>query len=329
MAAETQAVQLMFKGFMKGHADWVSCLATSAKNPDMIVSGSRDKTLIVWQLTREQGTYGFPKKVLEGHQHIVSDCVISMDGQFGLSSSWDKTLKLWNLSTGQCTRTFQQHTADVMSVAFSLDNRQIVSAGRDKNIMLWNTLGECKYKIEQDGHNATVSKVRISPSQKTPIFVSGGWDKTVKLWNLTNCAHQKTFEGHKNIVTEVALSPDGSLCASADKDGMIMLWNIQKAQLAYSLNAGEAVNCLAFSPSRYWLCAATKSAIKIYNLRTNECIVDLVPEAKNKPVEGEKKPKKEKRPACCSLAWSADGSTLFSGYTDGVIRVWSVMSKSK
>ena len=43
MAAETQAVQLMFKGFMKGHGDWVSCIATSAKNPDMIVSGSRGK----------------------------------------------------------------------------------------------------------------------------------------------------------------------------------------------------------------------------------------------------------------------------------------------
>ena len=51
-------------------------------------------------------------------------------------------------SSGTTTRRFVGHTKDVMSVAFSADNRQIVSGSRDHSIKLWNTLGVCKYTIQ-------------------------------------------------------------------------------------------------------------------------------------------------------------------------------------
>ena len=50
--------------------------------------------------------------------------------------------------SGTTTRRFIGHTKDVLSVAFSADNRQIVSGSRDKTIKLWNTLGVCKYTIQ-------------------------------------------------------------------------------------------------------------------------------------------------------------------------------------
>ena len=56
------------------------------------------------------------------------------------------------LNTGITTRRFVGHTSDVLSVSFSADNRQIVSGSRDRTIKLWNTLGECKYDIKEDGH---------------------------------------------------------------------------------------------------------------------------------------------------------------------------------
>lgn len=60
--------------------------------------GPPDKTVIMWNLTRDETNYGVAKKALHGHNHFVSDVVISSDGQFALSGSWDNTLRLWDLA---------------------------------------------------------------------------------------------------------------------------------------------------------------------------------------------------------------------------------------
>merc|ERR1711977_819192 len=159
---DDMAEQLVLRGTLEGHSGWVTSLATSLENPNMLLSASRDKTLIIWDLTRDETSYGYPKRSLHGHSHIVSDCVISSDGAYALSSSWDKTLRLWELATGNTTRRFVGHTNDVLSVSFSADNRQIVSGSRDRTIKLWNTLGDCKYTITEKGHADWVSCVRFS-----------------------------------------------------------------------------------------------------------------------------------------------------------------------
>lgn len=308
---------LMYKGQLKGHDGWVTSIATTGANPNMIISGSRDKAILVWELTREQTSYGYAKKSLRGHSHFVSDVVLSSDGQFALSGSWDKTLRLWEIATGQSTRTFIDHSKDVLSVAFSVDNRQIVSGSRDRTLKLWNTLGECKYTIVQDGHNDWVSCVRFSPNVKQPLIVSAGWDRVVKVWNVNNFKLTTNLIVHTGYINSVTISPDGSLCASGGKDGTAMLWDLNKGEHLYSLDAGDVINSLVFSPNRYWLCAATPSCIKIWDLESKSVVAELVPESKN-----------SKKPHCISLAWSADGSTLYSGYTDNLIRVWSVYTST-
>jgi WD40 repeat protein len=112
--------------------------------------------------------------------------VISSDGAYALSASWDKSLRLWELATGNTTRTFVGHTNDVLSVSFSADNRQIVSGSRDRTIKLWNTLGDCKFTITDKGHTEWVSCVRFSPNPQNPVIVSAGWDKLVKVRYISN-----------------------------------------------------------------------------------------------------------------------------------------------
>ena len=125
------------------------------------------------------------------------------------------------------------------------------------------------------------------------------------------------FIGHNGYVTCITPSPDGSLCASGGKDGVIILWDLASKKLLYTLNSGHEINALAFSPNRFWLCAATSSSIEVFNLQERTLKDELKPEvAEGKP------------PVCISLAWSKDGQNLFSGYTDNLIRVWQVMTSS-
>jgi len=307
------ADSLVLRGTLQGHNGWVTALATSSENPDMILSASRDKSIIVWQLTREESNYGYPKKALKGHNHFVQDVVISSDGQYALSASWDKTLRLWDLNTGKTTRHFIGHTNDVLSVSFSADNRQIVSGSRDKTIKVWNTLGDCKFTITEEGHGEWVSCVRFSPNPSNPVIVSAGWDKLVKVWELSKCKLRTNHYGHTGYINTVTVSPDGSLCASGGKDGTTMLWDLNDSKHLYSLEAKDEIHALCFSPTRYWLCAATSSCIMIWDLESKSVVEEL------KPFEGGKK-----NDYCLSLAWSADGQTLFGGYTDNNIHVYQV-----
>ncbi|KAK5972909.1 hypothetical protein GCK32_002327 [Trichostrongylus colubriformis] len=311
--------QMQLKGTLEGHNGWVTQIATFTHNDKTtVVSSSRDRTIILWDVDNvvsDIDAIGRPVKALTGHNHFVSDVAISSDGQFALSGSWDKTLRLWDLTTGQSTRQFSSHTKDVLSVAFSADNRQIVSGSRDRSIKLWNTLAQCKYTITEDCHTDWVSTVRFSPSTRDPVIVSAGWDKIVKVWNLGNCRLKTNHIGHTGYVSTVTVSPDGSLCASGGKDGQAMLWDLNEGKHLYTLNGNDVIHAMAFSPNRYWLCAAVGPVIKIWDLEDKREIEELKPDITGKTMTA---------PQCVSLAWSQDGQTLYAGYTDNVILLFSI-----
>lgn len=320
---------MTLRGELRGHAGWVTAIATtepSTDQPPKLLSASRDKTIIVWDLEEtDHGDMGDgrvplagkPLRALRGHSHFVEDVVISSDGQFALSASWDATLRLWNIESGKSTCRFIGHTKDVLSCAFSAENRQIVSGSRDKSVKLWNTLGECKFDITDNGHTEWVSCVRFSPENRAnPLIVSCGWDNLVKVWQLNNCKLICNLIGHSGYLNTVTISPDGSLCASGGKDGTAMLWDLNEGKRLYSLDADDIIHALVFSPNRYWLCAATSSNIKVWDLETKELVETL--ELPVESVTG------SSMPHCLSLCWSSDGTNLYSGYTDNVIRVWHV-----
>jgi guanine nucleotide-binding protein subunit beta-2-like 1 protein len=307
---------LQYRGCLTGHRGWVTSIATTYEQSNLVVSSSRDKKIMIWELTPGEASSGYARKALSGHSECVACVVLSSDGQFALSGSWDRSMRLWDLNTGATVRNFQDngHKKDVFSVAFSGDNRQIVSGSRDKTIKLWNTLAECKYTIEEDMHTDWVSCVVFSPSAKMPLIVSAGWDKLVKVWNLSNCKLRTNLVGHTGVVYTCTVSPDGSLCASGGKDGTAMLWDVNDGKHLYSLDAGGTINALTFSPKNYWLCAATDTSIKVWDLENKNVLDEL----------SSTSPPKSGIPWCVSLTWSADGNTLFAGSTDGNIYVYEV-----
>merc|ERR1739838_1177630 len=111
----------------------------------------------IWDLdqsadTEEEKEWGLPRKIMTGHSHFISDIDLSQDSRFCLSSSWDGTIRLWNLKTAQTHKTLIGHSKDVLSVAFSPDNRQIASGSIDKSVKIWNVHGVCKFTVDQNPH---------------------------------------------------------------------------------------------------------------------------------------------------------------------------------
>lgn len=325
---------LNLQTIFEGHTNWVTAICISS-NPDaeILVSASRDKSIIVWALNRSQpdcSIHAFAKSALRGHSHFVQDLAITSDGKFCLSGSWDHTLRLWEVKTGRLVRRFEGHTKDVLSVAFSTDERKIISGSRDKTIRLWNTLGECKYVIEGDSTSFNwISCVRYSSSirpneqtatncKSTSIVIFCGWDKLVKVWDLTEFKLKFNLSGHSGYLNTVTVSPDSSICASGGKDGIVILWDLNEGKKICQLDADGVVNALCFSPDKYWLCAGTQHAIKIWDLETKNIIENI--ELK----DDQERSKRAMNHYCTCINWSADGSALFAGYTDGKIRAYTL-----
>ncbi|KAF3819582.1 hypothetical protein GH733_015091 [Mirounga leonina] len=80
-----------------------------------------------------------------------------------------------------------------------------------------------------------------------PIIVSCGWNKLVKVWKLANCKLKTSHIGHTGYLNTVTVSPDGSLCASGDKDGQAVLWDLNEGKHLYLLDGGNIINALHFS----------------------------------------------------------------------------------
>eukprot|EP01129_Flabellula_baltica_P000625 TRINITY_DN105_c0_g1_i2.p1 TRINITY_DN105_c0_g1~~TRINITY_DN105_c0_g1_i2.p1 ORF type:complete len:335 (-),score=83.59 TRINITY_DN105_c0_g1_i2:189-1193(-) len=328
-------MSLVIRGALQGHNGIVTSIAVPEPVPgsdytnagQTILSTGRDRSVIQWDLSarsEDPFEYGRALKGLRGHSHFVQDVAVSRDGQFALSASWDRSLRLWDLNFGKTEKVFTGHTGDVMSVAFSPDNRQIVSGGRDRSVRLWNTVGECKCVIDESSHQYPhtdwVSSVKFSPNPHNPLVISGSWDKTIKIWNITKTFNLKaTLVGHTGYINNVAISPDGTLCASGGKDGTVMLWDLNEEKHLYSLDGGDIINSLTFSPNRFWLCAGTDSGIKVFDLQSKTTVATL-----DKQSDPDFHPANDNiNPGCTALSWSHDGNVLFAGYTDGLIRVWS------
>lgn len=185
---------------------------------------------------------------------------------------------------------------------------------------IWNTVGDCKYTVEQNGHSDWVSCVRFSPDTKNPIIVTAGWDKTIKVWDSQTMQLRNTFVGHSSQINTISMAPKGQLMASAGHDGNILIWQINDGDFVKKVNIGTAINDIAFSPQRFWIAVATETKTIVYDLTSNSKILEYEPKRLDETVKG----KQPKSFATTSVAWSKNGNLLYAGYADNNIRVFEL-----
>lgn len=212
-----------------GHNSWIRSIAVSPDGKH-IVSSSNDKTLCLWEVTKSDSSnldtisLKIKQCFRSAHDREVLSVAFSPDSQLIISSSADRTIKLWNLD-GEIDTTdrtaFQGHKDRVMSVAFSPDGKYIVSASYDHTICLWSINGKKYWEGKLDDQ---VRCVAFSPDGQ--LIVSGSRDGTLQFWDFEGCKIGTPLTGHQDVVRSVKFSPNGQYVVSASEDGTLRLWEV-------------------------------------------------------------------------------------------------------
>ena len=119
-----------------------------------------------------------------------------------ISSSLDHTIRIWNWRTGDLHKTYTGHTDGIIGLHF--DGTLLASGSKDMTIKIWN-FGADKSTYFLRGHTDWVNAVRVDSASRTVFSASD--DCTVKLWDLDSKSCIKTFEGHVGQVQQVVPLP--------------------------------------------------------------------------------------------------------------------------
>jgi WD40 repeat protein len=163
------------------------------------------------------------RQILAGHKTAASAVALFPDGGRALSGSWDATLRLWDLATGETLRIFKGHSGAVSAVTVLPDRSRALSGSIDNTIRLWDlATGEALRTFE--GHMRTITALAVLAEGRRAL--SGSGDRTLRLWDLATGETLRTFEGHTNGIGGIAVLGDGRRAVSSSNDNTLRLWNL-------------------------------------------------------------------------------------------------------
>jgi WD40 repeat protein len=204
---------------------------------------------------------------------------MSADGEILASGSEDKTIKLWQLSTGMQIGTltlgnwFSRDSGCVYAIAMSPQEEILASLDNSGAVKLWNLkTGQEIRRLK--GDTSWINAIAISPTGKTLVAASGD---SIKLWNLRTGGQFPILRGHNSWVRAVTFSPDGQTLASGSDDATIKLWNLRTGgQFPILRGHNSWVRAVTFSPDGQTLASGSDDAtIKLWNLKTGRELCTL------------------------------------------------------
>jgi cytochrome c len=282
---------------LRGHGGPVRAVAVSADG-QIAISGSFDTSAIRWSLARNSA-----EQVLRFHESAVNAVAI-VDAQRQATGGEDGRIAIWRTGNPLPERTFEGHTAPIVSLAVSPDAKWIASASWDRTVRLWPLAGGEARALE--GHNQNVNGVAFTRDGK--FLVSASYDLTLRIWPLGG--------GDPQVVTlasplnAVAVTADAEVIA-AGADGNIFLVGLDGKQLGEIDVTNGPIISLAVSPDGSLLAAAgIRGSVTVIDRKARKILRTLV--GPGLPV--------------WSVAFFGDNKTLLTGGADSLIRRWDALT---
>ena len=256
------------------------------------------------------------------HGARVSSTCVSSDGSLLATAGFDGQLRLWNTKTGfvpaggPLPEGGRSLEAPAWVVCFSPDTALLASAGGESG-----TGGEKGFEILVErlapggpgplrlrGHTGTVLALAFSP--RGEFLVSGGADRTLRIWTLADPAKPKVLKGHERGITGVQVSPGGRLLYSGSADGTVREWDARSGEERRRVDVGgHPASSISLSPDGRLLAVTDPSG----TLRVKDVLTGLdravFPSHEN---------------SAPAVAFSPDGARMAWGGYDGRIRLGSL-----
>jgi WD40 repeat protein len=216
------------------------------------------------------------KQLLDTDDSVLC-LAVSADGKHIAAGGCDRTVRVWEYSSGKLEQSIENHADWVLGVAFSPDNKLLLSCSRDKTAKVWD-LAAKESVLTFPEHQAPVFGVGVKADSKAgysvgtdkqvrewnttgegkqikvlgghgddilklvqhpklPVMVTASADKTVKVWNSETGANTATLTGLNDHVFAAAISPDGKQVAAGGYDGEVKVWTIPDGKVGKSFNA--------------------------------------------------------------------------------------------
>ena len=215
-------------------------LQAVAINNRIVAGGGFDRTITSWKLSDRTLEHIISKyRNPSSHNDVIYTLIFSNKGDFLITGSADKTIKVWNSVTGSLKFTLNGHTDIVNNLAISPCDRWLISSSTDRTIRIWDMATPLNkpYIIDEFYHQITA--IATTPDGKYIIVADRG--NCLRLWNLKTRKNIYIYENSIDGINSITVSPDGKLMAVGNMNSVVQIWNLKTKEISQTIKASSPV----------------------------------------------------------------------------------------